>query len=109
MQAANDKLEWKNAELEKAVVAERKRLDTMQTKFLNQICVKNGLYGVFAEPTKAKPVEELPIEFSPSEDLEIRSIANQLQVQDAEKGDQYPLQLYIDKIKENPEAYIKIN
>ena len=110
LQKEREKLEWKVAELEKEVKAERAKKDKFVTQFCNQISVKAGLYGQFTnEEVKAKAVEQLPPVLTPFQEEEIATYAAQMRNADIDDGMQNvpPLDMYIQNMRQDPDKYLQ--
>ncbi len=106
LQKEREKLEWKVAELEKEVKAERAKKDKFVTQFCNQISVKAGLYGQFTnEEVKAKAVEQLPPVLTPFQEESLRTYATQMRNESIEDGmlNVPPLETYIEGLRQDPE------
>lgn len=110
LQKEREKLEWKVAELEKEVKAERAKKDKFVTQFCNQISVKAGLYGQFTnEEVKAQKVEQLPPVLTPFQEEEIATYAAQMRNADIDDGMQNvpPLDMYIQNMRQDPDKYLQ--
>ena len=110
LQKEREKLEWKVAELEKEVKAERANKDKFVTQFCNQISVKAGLDGQFTnEEVKAKAVEQLPPVLTPFQEEEIATYAAQMRNADIDDGMQNvpPLDMYIQNMRQDPDKYLQ--
>lgn len=107
LDAEREKLEWKVQALEKEVRSERRRFDTLQRTYLNQISVKNGLYGAFKEPEsppQSPPVAAPVLTLVESTTLE--DYARQLRDEDRARGIERPLEAYLEAMRKNPELYL---
>lgn len=95
--------------LEKEVKRERTRYDAFQKTYFNQISIKNGLSGAFKDKEVELPKPPQPEPLNLFEQQELRDIALQLKEQDDATGLNMPLEVYIDKMREEPDKYIPLN
>ena len=84
LQEERKKLEWKVEQLEKEVKSERKRFDSFQKTYFNQISVKNGLSGAFKDKEEKLPVKPIDNDLNMFQKQELEDIAKQLKEQDEE-------------------------
>ena len=79
----------------------------MQRTYLNQISVKNGLYGAFKE--QIEPPESPPVTapvLTLVEDATLSDYAKQLRDDDRARGIERPLEDYLEAMRKNPELYL---
>jgi hydroxyacyl-ACP dehydratase HTD2-like protein with hotdog domain len=98
--------EWKCAELEKEVKAERKRFDKIQATFMDYVAKREGTQGKFTA-VQTEPVVIEPEQLSLYEENKIEWLAQQMLQADIDSGQEpHAFHVYTDAIKSNPEKYL---
>ena len=105
LQGCLDREVYKNTELNKQILTERKSKDKILLCYADQISVKNGLYAKFAQAVET--LEPKKKETPEVDDKILWAAEQQRQADiDAEYPNVQPIDYYIGVIAENPAQYI---